>query len=147
VLAKVSAPGLGESTAATGNTVTIAAPFTNLTGAIVSVPASARPGKRATVLLRVDNQGNVDVTQTVPTAVAVSLQPDGVTDAFAAGTVPLKLSLKAGTSKVVKLPLSLPANVVAIPVYVTATLDANSVVAETNEDDNFIVSGTAVQIV
>jgi hypothetical protein len=135
VLAQTSAPSANTAASASATSVNIAAPFIDLSG---TLPAAAKTtltaGKKAPVSLSLTNSGNVDAVGTIN--VALSLRPTGGGADVPLPAVPVKLKLKAGTTKAVKLNAVAPVGTAAGTYFLVASIDSTNAFTESNEGNN-----------
>jgi hypothetical protein len=121
-----------------GDPVPVPTPEYNLYGSI-STPASAVQGTTINVLYSV----NVDRVYTKDIIATVSLsfkRPDGSVFTFYTGDVTI---LKGQQVATMTAPFALPNNQVGNSTF-TLTIDPNNVIAELNENDNSISTGTTI---
>jgi len=105
VLAQVVDATLGTSAAATGPTLTVAAPFASLTGTVT--PLATTPGKTLSFTLTITNGGNVNAAGKATLAVYLSL--DGTTLSVPVTPVLTKsLTVKPGKPLAVRLKVKVP---------------------------------------
>lgn len=146
LLVKTSATGLADATATSGSSVTIAAPFVDLSGSFATpFPTAAVRGRKLSVPLLIQNAGNIPAAGTINVAIASSLTTEAPLGAPSI-TVPVKLKLKAASSKVVRLKLTVPDALTPDSYFLIATIDSTNVLAETDETNNVAVSGTSIII-
>jgi hypothetical protein len=113
LLPKVVDASGGTSVAASGPTVTVAAPFASLSGTVGSVaPVATTPGKTLSFTLTITNAGNVDATGKA--TLAVYLSADGVALTIPiTPTVTKSLTVKPGKPLAVRLKVKVPAGTAA----------------------------------
>jgi len=135
MVADVSGGGISESStsnnqAASTNTVTIAAPFVDLSGQ-ASPPKGVKAGRKATLPLTITNGGNSLLSGA--SSVRVTLTPSGGGSPTTID-VPASLKLKPGASKTFKLKFAAPPT--AGSYTVSAAVDAGNAIAESDEANN-----------
>jgi hypothetical protein len=141
VIAQVVPAAGTTATAVTDATSNIQAPFVNLAGTMVA-PTAITIGKKSAVKAVVQNLGNVLLSGTV--MIDVQATPQIVTDVInTLASIPVKLKLKPNHGKKVTLKFLTPANLTAGQSYTfNVVLDSTSLVTESTEADNLIVSAT-----
>jgi Tol biopolymer transport system component len=145
LIAQASGDNIAASTGATGNKVTIAAPFVDVASAFGSVSSTAKLGKKAKLALNLTNSGNVDAKGSAPVTIEFSTTPGGEPVVGGNTTAMAKLALKAGASKPAKLSFTVPAELPAGTYYVTTALDAGSL-NDTNQANNTSTSTTTITV-
>ncbi len=91
----------------------------------------------------VTNAGNVDATGTVDvSATLVAAQGSGLPNVVVTSS-PVKLKLKPGASKAVKLNFVVPAGASAGSYTLQATIDSGNVLTESNETNNEVTGTSA----
>jgi Tol biopolymer transport system component len=137
-----------DNTGATATAVTIAAPFVDLqpvpAESLGTAPATASPGGKMTFRVTVTNPGNVDLKATTTAALYASADATLGPDDVSLSERPLKLSLKPGKAKMIKLMFTLSD---ALPTgtayFFILQLDALNGVVERNEGDNVLVADSS----
>jgi hypothetical protein len=146
VIAQVTSATAGTGVNASDDAVLIAAPFVDLSGQFSSFPGTATKGKRTRASIAVANSGNTTAKGTIPVTLATSTNVDG-SEPTTFATVNAKVSLKAGTSKNVKLNFIVPAEVPSGQYFIVATLDPANVLGDKSVTNNTIVSTTVLNVV
>jgi hypothetical protein len=133
-----------DNNAVTASPINIAAPFTELSGRPGSIKGTLAPGAKVSASAPVVNAGNVAVKASVPVAIVASPgdQTLGNGDTTIA-TPTVKMSIKPGASKNVKLSFTLPATGLTPGTYsLLAVLDAGGTLpTEKNAANNVVVLG------
>jgi hypothetical protein len=145
LIAQASGDSIAASTGATGNKVTIAAPFVDVDSAFGSVSSTAKIGKKAKLALNLTNSGNVDAKGSAPVTIEFSATPGGEPVTGGSTTTTAKLALKAGSSKAAKLSFTVPAELPAGTYYVSTSLDGSSL-NDTNQANNSSTSTTTITV-
>jgi Tol biopolymer transport system component len=143
LLAQASGDNIAASTGATGNKVTIAAPFVDVANAFGSVSSTAKIGKKAKLALNLTNSGNVDAKGGAPVTIEFSATPGGEPVVGGSTTTTAKLALKAGSTKATKLSFTVPAELPAGTYYVSTHLDGASI-SDTNAANDDSASTTTI---
>jgi uncharacterized membrane protein len=143
LIAQSGATGVTAGTAATTNTVNLAAPFVDLAGTFGSLSSTGKLGKKAKLSVNVANNGNTDAKASVPVTIEFTAPGSGTVVATAQTTA--KLSLKAGTSKAVKLNLTVPSTLPAGTYNVTTRIDGASL-NDANTANNTVASTTSIAV-
>jgi len=133
IVAKVE-PGSGitdvgplNDVSATAMPITVAAPFTDLTGQGPASPSGLTPGAAATIPVTVSNQGNVPARGTIAIQVlaAASATPSA-SDTTLANSANVKVNLKPSASKTfnvkAQVPSTLPAGTYTLLAVISSTL-------------------------
>jgi Tol biopolymer transport system component len=145
LIAQASGDSIAASTGATGNKVTIAAPFVDVANAFGSVSSTAKLGKKAKLALNLTNSGNIDAKGSAPVTIEFSATPGGEPVVGGSTTATAKLALKAGSSKAAKLSFTVPAELPAGTYYVTTSIDTASF-NDTNTANNTSISTTTITV-
>jgi hypothetical protein len=126
-------------------TITVAAPFVDLTGVVTHVPAMVSGKHTGVVTLQIINDGNVAAAGNL--AIDLQASPDGTLASATAdlGTVTRHVSILPGHRLTLQLPETFPAT--GGTYYVVANLDPNDTFADSNLTNNIFASTTAVKIV
>jgi hypothetical protein len=146
VIAQVTSATAGTGVNASDDAVLIAAPFIDLSGQFSSFPGTATKGKKTKVSINVANSGNTTAKGTMPVTIATSTSVDG-SNPTTFTTVNAKVSLKAGTSKNVKLNFVVPAEVASGQYFIVATLDPSNTLGDKNDTNNTVLSTTVLNVV
>ncbi|HEX8912665.1 MAG TPA: CARDB domain-containing protein, partial [Humisphaera sp.] len=146
LIAEVTPPTGSASAAATGSATAVAAPFVNLVGVTAAGPSALTAGKKGKLGVTVQNTGNVTLAGTASVQIEAALGGNLAAKTPVA-TVPVKLKLKPGQVKRLSLKFLVPAELVAGPYNLVATLDSANVIAESLETDNVVNSATATDVV
>lgn len=118
--------------AASSSKVTIAPAFVDLSG-MLSSAGTAKAGKKGTLPMEISNDGNSEVKTTATVRLTITPQGGGTATTV---DVPVKLNLKAGASKNLKLKYAVPSSLAAGTYTVSAAIDSGSVVTESDETNN-----------
>ncbi len=121
LIASVDAPD-GSSTGAAGPSVTISPAFVKVIASNVVPAAAIAPGKKTTLALTLQNQGNVPAMGTPTVTIAASAEPSG-TGGTTLATAPLKVKLKPGASGHYKVKFTAPASLPAGRYYLALNLN------------------------
>jgi uncharacterized repeat protein (TIGR03803 family) len=137
---------LTEITDSTGKTsftasaspMTVESPYIDLTGVFVKSPATARPGKDATLTLAIANGGNIAVK--APLTLTLQLSDTSITPAtdITIGNITHRISIRPHGQT--RLRLSVPIPTTGGPFHVTALLNSNGGIPESNMANDAVVS-------
>jgi hypothetical protein len=147
LIARTLAAGSTGGADASDATVRIAPPFIDLTGAFgASLPAALTRGKKATIPVTVTNGGNVNANASLTVALAARPAAGGGAD-VPIPTNAVKINLKPGASKTLKLKITTPDALPAGAIFnFVATVDSANAVAEKDETNNDALSGSAFTV-
>jgi hypothetical protein len=138
LMAQVTGPAGGSAVAGgMPATLTVAAPFIDLTGSISrGIAGTLRPAAKTSATLLVQNAGNIAARG--PASVALFASADTALDASDAplGTRALRLNLKPGRARAYRLRFALPANLAAGSYYLAASVDSANQLVEAVETNN-----------
>jgi uncharacterized delta-60 repeat protein len=137
------------------NTVTgasVATPSLSIAPAFVTVktsnvlgsPASIASGKKPTLSLTLQNNGNVPAAGTAPLTISLSPTSTGASGTTVA-TTPLPVKLKAGKSGIYRMKFTVPAGTAAGSYYLAASL-AVSALGDTVAADGMAVSSMPISV-
>jgi hypothetical protein len=112
------------------------------TSNLIGSPASMAPGKKLTLSLTLQNNGNLPATGTAPLTVSLSTSSTGA-GGTTIGTTPLHVKLKNGKSGVYRVKLTVPAGTAAGSYYLAASL-AVSTLGDPIAADGMAVSATPI---
>jgi probable HAF family extracellular repeat protein len=130
LLPEVTDPAGNTSFTSTSTPVTVAAPFIDLTGSFFHVPTTARAGKTAVAFLTVVNNGNVAAAGML----AVDLQRSDTSTSPATvvnlGTLTHRIALLP--HRLIRLRITIPLPPTGGPFFVTAALNSNNAIAESD---------------
>jgi uncharacterized delta-60 repeat protein len=132
-----------NNTAFTDRTVQINAPFVDLTGATLPGGQTFTVGKATTLPITLTNNGNIALKATV--GLQILLSTDNTLDANdlpLGAAIPVKLSLKAQSSKATKVKVTPPAGTEG-EFFLFVEIDPTNQVAEKNESNNLLDSTLA----
>lgn len=137
-----------NNTTASAVPVTIAAPFVDLTAAVGAPARGALTlGRRARIPVSLTNGGNVTATGLVKIDVFASTDAiAGGADDILIGTITRPLKLRNGRPRAMRVGFIVPAELPAGPYFLTAAVDTNNGVIESNESNNTTVGGAPVQV-
>lgn len=130
----------GNNVGSSAGAIPIAAPFLDLSASMGQVPISLVAGQKAQITLMVRNDGNVAAKGVVPVRVLASL--DGALsgdDSVLVNLPAVKLNIKAGATKAVKLKFTVPAGITAGSYFYIASID-NTPLLDRNLSNNVAVS-------
>jgi hypothetical protein len=146
LIARTSATGSTGGADVSDTAVHIAPPFIDLTGAFGSpLPSTLARGKKATVPVTVTNSGNVNVSASL--TVALAARPSAGGADVPIPTNPVKVNLKPGASKTLKLKITTPDALPAGGVFnYVATIDSTNAVAEKDETNNDALSSSTFTV-
>ncbi len=125
-----------DATAATAASAGLAYRHASVDLSATAAAATGRAGKRASVVLRVHNAGSV--TAAGPVSFAVSLSGGSLTAAVTLPAVTHAVSVKAGATKAVPVPFTVPAGLAAGTYTVTVTLSPTTTPADADATDKTV---------
>ena len=143
LLAGVTTPD-ASITGVAGPMFQIAAPFIAIHESnLRPLPVSAAPGKPVSLLLTLQNAGNIIAAAPPVLMILGSVDPSGNGQALSA--MPLRLELNPGTFKSYRVKFRLPAGLAANSYYLTASLMI-SALGDTNTADGMATSITPLTV-
>ena len=126
--------------------VTIAPPFVDLSASFTVMGVTPAPSRRGLATLLVRNDGNVPARGLLSVALAASSDQVADSSDLSLGTVTVRMNIRAGGSRLVRLRFVPPATTPAGQYYVTAALDPNNAINERNESNNIAASSNVFTI-
>ena len=138
--------GVNVGTDASDSTLTIAAPFVDLSGSFGTLTKGLIRGRRASVPVLINNAGNVPATGTINVLVTAGSSPSPSNSDLPLQSVPVKLKVNPSSGKVYKLKILVPATLPA-GTYLHATIDVGGAIVETDESNNSISTTSSVLVV
>jgi len=136
----VNAPD-GSSTGAAGPSLTISPAFVKVIASNVAPAAAVAPGKKTSLALTLQNQGNVPAMGTSSMTIAASVDPSGAGGTMLA-TVPLRVKLKTGASGHYKVKFTVPASLPAGRYYLAVQLNVAALGDDTAADGLAVSAST-----
>ena len=137
----ITDPNPANNVAASDQPITVAAPFTDLSGQLGPILASVTRGKKSTITLDVMNGGNI--TAAGPISIAVLARPAGAADATTdteLKTFAVRLNVKPGATRRLRLRYTVPTTLPAGDYQVVAQIDSANQLPESDETNNTVVS-------
>lgn len=146
LIAQTLAPaGVSTGTDASDSTVTIAAPFVDLSGSFGFILPLVR-GRRTSIPILITNTGNIPASGTITVFLTAGTSPTTTGTEMILQTSPVKLKLGEASNKVYKLKALVPSTLPA-GAYLHATIDSNAAIAETDELNNSFDTTSSVLVV
>ena len=112
LIAQMTDPDGNVNVVASPSTIALEAAFVSLAALVTQVtPVTITAGRSGSIVVTLTNRGNI--TATGPATLTINASVDGVTTPLALATLHLKMSIRAGKSKVMRVRLKVPAAIAA----------------------------------
>jgi len=132
--------------AASPAAVTIAAAFVDLSASFAAMTVTPPPNRRGLATLLVRNAGNVPARGLLSVTLTASSDQAPDPGDVPLGTKALKINIKPGAARPLRLRFAPASGLVSGQYYVIATLDPANAIAERDESNNTAVSSNAFTV-
>ena len=148
LLAVAFSPTIGSAPAAAMPLLVVTPSSVDLSASLGQpLPATLTPGGKATLRLRVRHEtGSAPAKGTVTVAVYASADAAAGRSGSPMATVPLKLALRPGASRLYRIKFVVPEDLTPAPVFLTAVIDPGASISDSNDSNNAAVTASPVTV-